>query len=301
MVVLKSAAQSQTQATSKKAASKLQSTRSSDIDPSQYAGPEACKDCHDVIYKDFETTAHRKTLDTRRKPAELGCESCHGPGAEHIQGGGDLEKIVRFKTLSATGINERCMTCHRSGREHANFERSPHATSDVSCISCHATHHPPKREHLLNASEPTLCYKCHLGTRPEFARPFRHRVNEGLLRCSDCHNPHGGFLTRQLRTTAAQDAVCFKCHLEKEGPFVFEHPVTKTEGCVACHSPHGSSNPRLLKRAQVNLVCLECHTLTVDSPAPGIPSFHNQAQKYQACTLCHAAIHGSNFSHVFFR
>jgi hypothetical protein len=57
----------------------------------------------------------------------------------------------------------------------------------------------------------------------------------------------------------------------------------------------------LLKRSQINLLCLECHTLTVDSPVPEAPSFHNQAQKYQACTICHVAIHGSNFDHVFFR
>ncbi|MBI1941936.1 MAG: cytochrome C, partial [Acidobacteria bacterium] len=122
-----------------------------------------------------------------------------------------------------------------------------------------------------------------------------------MVKCTDCHNQHGGFLTKQLRSTAAQDAVCFKCHVDKAGPFVFEHAPVKTEGCIACHTPHGSSNPRLLKRSQVNLLCLECHTITIDSPVPGLPSFHNQSQKYQACTLCHMAIHGSNFSSVFFR
>jgi predicted CXXCH cytochrome family protein len=66
---------------------------------------------------------------------------------------------------------------------------------------------------------------------------------------------------------------------------------------------HGSTNPRLLKRSQVNLLCLECHTLTQDEAgaAPGIPSFHNQTQKYQACTMCHVQIHGSNFDQVFFK
>jgi len=32
-----------------------------------------------------------------------------------------------------------------------------------------------------------------------------------------------------------------------------------------------------------------------------VPSFHNQTTKYQACTLCHMAIHGSNFSAVYFK
>lgn len=96
---------------------------------------------------------------------------------------------------------------------------------------------------------------------------------KGLVQCSDCHNPRGGFLTRQLRATAAQDTVCYKCHADKAGPFVFEHEAVKIEGCVACHTPHGSSNPRLLKRSQVNLVCLECHAFTVDSVPSATPTF----------------------------
>jgi predicted CXXCH cytochrome family protein len=67
------------------------------------------------------------------------------------------------------------------------------------------------------------------------------------------------------------------------------------------HAPHGSSNPRLLTRSQVGLLCTECHTATVGGSAPGVPSFHNQAQKYQACTLCHAAVHGSNTDRWLFK
>jgi hypothetical protein len=35
--------------------------------------------------------------------------------------------------------------------------------------------------------------------------------------------------------------------------------------------------------------------------APGVPSFHNQANQYQACTVCHSQIHGSNSDPVFFK
>jgi predicted CXXCH cytochrome family protein len=77
----------------------------------------------------------------------------------------------------------------------------------------------------------------------------------------------------------------------------------KTEGCPACHVPHGSNNPRLLKVNQVNQLCLECHTLALSSvpSQPPVGPAHNQAQKYQACTMCHAFIHGSNFSEVYFK
>ncbi len=268
----------------------------------KYVGAEACKTCHEEIYQSFEKTPHWKTMgDTRRGPAWQGCEGCHGPGADHVNSGGDKTKIFNFREVSAREVSERCMECHQYTEEHSNFERSQHNINNVNCVACHSPHHAKEKQFLLKAKQPDLCYSCHLEAKPDFSKPFHHRVDEGLVRCTDCHNQHGGFLTKQLRATAAQDAVCFQCHADKAGPFVFEHAPVKTEGCVACHTPHGSSNPRFLRRSQVNLLCLECHTFTVDSPVPGIPSFHNQAQKYQACTLCHANIHGSNFNKFFFR
>jgi nitrate reductase cytochrome c-type subunit len=53
----------------------------------------------------------------------------------------------------------------------------------------------------------------------------------------------------------------------------------------------------------VNLLCLECHSIAeeIGLGAPAIPTFHNQTTKYQACTLCHTAIHGSNASNVYFK
>ncbi len=271
-------------------------------DPSLYAGSESCTTCHEDIAKTHDKGPHWKTdLDNRRGIAYQGCEGCHGPGKEHVESGGDASKIISFKKLSSGDASRRCLDCHQYGEEHSNFLRSQHQLNNVGCLDCHSAHHPKVQARLMKASQPQLCYGCHLEAKAEFLKPSHHRVNEGLVACSNCHNPHGGFLTKQLRATAAQDQVCFTCHAEKAGPFAFEHAPVKTEGCVSCHTPHGSSNPRLLKRSQVNLLCLECHTLTVDSAAPAAPSFHNQAQKYQACTMCHVAIHGSNSDKDFFR
>jgi DmsE family decaheme c-type cytochrome len=173
--------------------------------------------------------------------------------------------------------------------------------NNVGCNDCHSPHHAKESQFLMKEKTPQLCYGCHLETKQQFTRTFHHRVNEGLVQCSDCHNPHGGFQSRQLRATASQDTTCFKCHSDKAGPFVFEHAPVKTEGCVSCHTPHGNSNPRLLKRAQVNLLCMECHAFSADAGAPATPTFHNQAQKYQACTMCHTSIHGSNTDQFFFK
>ncbi len=36
-----------------------------------------------------------------------------------------------------------------------------------------------------------LCFSCHGTVQAEFALPVHHRVPEGLIKCTDCHNPHG--------------------------------------------------------------------------------------------------------------
>jgi DmsE family decaheme c-type cytochrome len=276
-------------------------------DASLYVGSETCKTCHEDMpskgfYKTYEDSPHFvTTLDSKKGPEWHGCEACHGPGKAHVDGGGDKTKIFTFKNVAAKEISDRCLGCHTYGEEHSNYARSAHLQNNVSCVDCHSPHHPKEAEHLMKEKTPQLCYGCHLETKQQFNRPFHHRVNEGLVQCNDCHNPHGGFLTRQLRATSSQDTVCFKCHSDKAGPFVYEHEAVKIEGCQSCHMPHGSSNPRLLKRSQVNLVCLECHAFTVDAGPAAIPTFHNQAQKYQACTMCHTSIHGSNTNKFFFQ
>lgn len=270
-------------------------------DASQYVGEDTCLQCHEDMAKSFDEGPHWKTLqDQRRGPAFQGCEACHGPGKAHAESA-DPTKIIRFTGLSKTEASRRCLQCHQYGQEHENFLRSAHQKNNVGCTDCHSIHHANVAKNLLVKAQPLLCYSCHLDVKPAFSMPYHHKVNEGLIACTNCHNPHGGFITRQLRSTAGQDVLCFNCHTDKAGPFAFEHAPAKTEGCVACHMPHGSPNPRLLRRSQVNLLCLECHTLTVDQLAPAIPTFHNQAQKYQACTMCHMAIHGSNTDHFFFK
>ena len=266
-----------------------------------YVGSETCKACHEDIYNGWEKTPHWKTtLDARGGPSKQGCEGCHGPGAAHVAGGGAVSKIFIFKDHSTKEINDRCLTCHAGGTEHMNAINSVHTKNDVSCVSCHSPHHAKEAEFLLVKSQPELCYSCHLQQKPQFDMPFHHRVNEGLIQCSDCHNPHGTVAAKQVRTSAAQDAVCYTCHADKRGPFVFEHEPIKVEGCESCHNPHGSPNPHMLKMSNVNLLCLSCHTTSFTN-AVGAPSFHNQAAQYQACTLCHAQVHGSNVDPTFFK
>ena len=270
--------------------------------PADFVGAETCANCHEEVAKGFANNPHTK-LALEHGNTGVTCESCHGAGGAHVEAGGDATKIFNPAKASAKEVDSKCLGCHAGA--HPNFLRSPHAKANVSCTGCHSVHASQTPEHLLKASQPTLCFQCHNDVKPAFDMPFHHRVNEGLIKCADCHDPHGTFQGKMLRSTADQNAICVTCHTEKAGPFVYEHPVIKTEGCTSCHTPHGSQNPRLLTVSNLNTLCLQCHSAinAVAFPHAVSPSgpAHSQMSTEVACTNCHTQIHGSNASEVFFK
>lgn len=268
-----------------------------------YVGSDTCSACHEEVSKKFGSNPHAR-LALEHGGQGVTCEGCHGPGKAHVDGGGDVTKIRSFKTLSTKQADEVCLGCH-SG-QHANFERSKHAENGVGCLNCHSVHQATSKADLLTLDQPNLCYTCHKKERAAFDQAFHHPVNEGLIRCSDCHDPHGTFQDTQLRSTADQNAVCAKCHTDTAGPFAYEHPAVKTTGCLGCHSPHGSPNPRMLRVSNVNTLCLQCHSSVNLAKFPNASSeqggpVHNQSTQYVSCTTCHTQIHGSNTAYNFFR
>ena len=303
----------------------------------EYVGVDKCQSCHKAETTEFRKTGHSK-LTFPGKEYIQGCETCHGPGRAHSDSveaahGDDAENAVALKKypiFSFHGSPEqnaaRCMSCHVSSKQQEFFAHSEHAGHGIFCNQCHATHlvddvkdlsksdlsYPqgyffnfPKlsdeirwqHNSLLKQSEPELCFTCHRTLQAQFALPVDHRVPEGLMKCSDCHNPHGTLNLASMNKPGWE--TCVKCHVEKRGPFVFEHPAVKVEGCVACHNPHGSTNRMLLVRREGRQLCLQCHT-----------GFHGQAavphsrlgfQTSGECVRCHMTVHGSNLDVNFLR
>jgi predicted CXXCH cytochrome family protein len=296
-----------------------------------YVGSDTCQGCHPGQGDMFQKTVHA-TLSTRMDFGS-GCESCHGPGKAHVQAigasEGDDAKIEAAKKLifsfkaSPAENAARCLDCHRSSSDQQNFDRSEHHFNGVACQTCHSAHLTeaadgaresrslsPQRDffvavprkdevrwlnsNLLRKAQPELCFTCHASVQSQFKLPSHHRVPEGLMKCTDCHSPHGTRNQPMLKKTAWES--CINCHGEKRGPYVFEHAAVKVEGCVGCHSPHGTVSRMLLLRREGRFLCLQCH---VNPQAPNVPHGRLGFTTRSECIRCHVAVHGSNSSPYF--
>ena len=272
-----------------------------------YAGDESCQACHEDIFKAFSRNPHQVLGRAKSRGWEgKACESCHGPGARHAESvsADDIRNPAKLPAAESSGL---CLKCHLQQPHQIHRIQSAHARNAVSCAGCHTVHNPgpggtaagyaPRKPAAVNAQ----CAACHTGVWAEFQRPHAHRLAQGAMSCTDCHNPHGSLPGSSLKTVRGNEPACLGCHGDKRGPFVFEHAPVRLEGCRTCHEAHGSGNPHMLTRAQVHLVCLECHANLPSVPAVsgkplgGIPpAIHDlRTARFRNCTICHVKVHGS--------
>jgi DmsE family decaheme c-type cytochrome len=274
-------------------------------DGSSYSrrGADTCLSCHESeqIYSVF-STAHGNPSNSRGPfgDGQLQCEACHGPGGAHaarVRRGRERPPVIRFGAGSGTPVerqNGQCLGCHEIDVS-AGWHAGPHNTSEVSCADCHSVHDAHDAV-MAAATQPDVCYGCHVLERAQALRPFAHPLHEGKMSCSSCHLPHGSSAEFALARETVNDT-CYQCHADKRGPFLWEHaPVA--EDCTLCHVPHGSNQPAMLTM-RAPLLCQTCHAEQghpsiaqgTDGLPGGAPSRFLLAQ---GCLNCHSQIHGSN-------
>ncbi len=268
-----------------------------------------CEDCHGDRVERFRTNAHGFGRHPENGPLpDSFCEACHGDGRAHNESGGEASLI--YVPFGREGADRACLKCHDQNsrepetihvplRTRVHQPNGVHANSEmVNCLTCHSIQHEePRSPYLLRWNQEKLCAICHPTEVASFrSQPYSHRLGRGGMECSSCHDPHAGAGRESLRMTATGELPCLSCHNEMRGPHAFEHGETSDGGCLDCHDVHGSSNPKMLKRATVAQVCIECHS-PISNATFGSqpPSFHNLASpRYQNCTACHVKIHGSD-------
>jgi predicted CXXCH cytochrome family protein len=184
---------------------------------------------------------------------EEDCTACH---ADH----GDSEKLV----LARSG-NALCTECHDTGDTGLLKAHRGIRGDRASCLSCHDPHRSAQ-ERLL--------------------RPSRHRPL-AFGRCDPCHRYDG----RLLKPTVKE--LCLGCHAGEEFSRRVAHGPVRSGECLACHDPHGSREPFLLKgryaagrwttgEADMAL-CFGCHDRTVfTSGVPVGTGFRSPGRNYHA-------------------
>jgi DmsE family decaheme c-type cytochrome len=259
-----------------------------------YAGDDTCLTCHEQ--QSVKGTAHGRAYKEDSPASRQGCESCHGPGKEHAEAGGDKSKIVNPKNQGPGKSSEGCTTCHNRS-VHANWVGSQHDQRQVGCLSCHSVHSAVASKQLKAKDEMALCSTCHRAIVNKQYR-FNHMpVREGKMACSSCHNVHGAVNVKLLKAGTTVDESCTSCHAEKRGPFIWDHaPVS--ESCTTCHDPHGSNNDRMLVAKQPYL-CQRCHVTSRHPPTVYegylLRNSQNANKIYsRSCVVCHQQVHGSN-------
>jgi predicted CXXCH cytochrome family protein len=165
---------------------------------------EFCEGCHTVNVLGNLSPAEggwTETGDARYH--DVGCESCHGPGQDHIDvpeaGAPQATLAVSFDPLTG------CGQCH-SGSHHPFVEEwseSPHAqivgfaASNESCAGCH------RGQGALVA----------WGENDNYVEKFGEALP---TTCGVCHDPHGSNHDGQTRFSAASASIeanlCAKCH-----------------------------------------------------------------------------------------
>lgn len=140
------------------------------------------------------------------KVSNIQCESCHGPGSDHLGNKTDNK-------IALTVSSEQCRQCHDAPPYHRKvdeWENSNHINS----------YNEPDRPEYQNRGSKTNkdsdCARCHTSNgyidyfvknKPYTNAPYK---DVGPIGCVTCHDPHNGDNVSQLRKDI--DLICADCH-----------------------------------------------------------------------------------------
>jgi predicted CXXCH cytochrome family protein len=194
----------------------------------------------------------------------VGCESCHGPGSEHVANQGRSRFIVNPRYLSAERSSVICGRCHdrRQGYGGATngYTQAISETGELARpgISRHElitkytdpvkkgpTMRGPGREDNIwpddiHSNKPHQQYS-------DFLKSRMYRNDRLLVACSDCHDLHGGPYARFLLHDPddSSSPLCQRCHAVDLLSHMETRLNAKMKGlqtrCIDCHMP-GTAN-----------------------------------------------------------
>ncbi len=211
-----------------------------------------CADCHSTnLRKNYDLA--KDSYATTWSDIDVSCESCHGPGSNHVDWAQTHKKspytsgvakglVVNLKPASgAWSVSEpETGTMHWKGQTRSHNEIN-------TCAPCHSRRHSITTDYqpgqpYLDAYVPSLLeegvYYADgqiLEEDYEWGSFLQSKMYHQGVTCSDCHDPHSAKLP-----PVNLNAVCGKCHsLAKFGTEQHHHHKTDSAGalCVNCHMP----------------------------------------------------------------
>jgi tetratricopeptide (TPR) repeat protein len=167
-------------------------------------GVVRCVYCHVTNFRDYRDPAPASGFGPTATDAGIGCERCHGPGANHlaaIKAGLPDRAIVNAGTASSAAITTQCAECHVVGStrdinaagDNPMYVRSPGLTltfsrcytesnDELSCLTCHDPHRDDEEAASFYEKR---CLTCHSQNN---ATQTACRVNPST-NCLNCHMP----------------------------------------------------------------------------------------------------------------
>jgi len=257
----------------------------------RYTGSASCAGCHAQEYEAWGLTHHSIaywTLHRDERTDEAECVSCHVTGMGQPTGFvlGD-----HGSSLAEVG----CESCHGPGGPHSGPEARAHDAA-ASCVGCHDAEHSvsfelrralPHIDHFEGLAVDDAAYQAQRealvegrAERPLLAFPEGH--NLGNQACASCHkaqvraykkDPHARARKTLASRGSAADPACLTCHAvtNTEPATEASHYFDGGIGCEQCHGPGEKHAASGLKTDIVGLgescpeciiegICGSCHT-----------------------------------------